>query len=75
MVETSQGVDLVIDLKTAHMTIKEIAAINYAIVNKALMKYPIFKFNTLRSYFPNVSSTRQFITDDEYLGACLLYTS
>lgn len=36
MVETSQGVDLVIDLKTAHMTIKEIAAINYAIVNKAL---------------------------------------
>ena len=69
MVETSQGVDLVIDLKTAHMTIKEIAAINYAIVNKALMKYPIFKFNTLRSYYPNVSSTRQFITDDEYLGA------
>lgn len=69
MAETSQDVDLVIDLKTAHMTIKEIAAINYAIVNKALMKYPIFKFNTLRSYFPNVMSTRQFITDDEYLGA------
>ena len=68
MVETSQGVDPVIELKTAHMTIKEIAAINYAIVNKALMKYPIFKFNTLRSYFPNVTSTRQFITGDEYLG-------
>ena len=51
------------------MTIKEIASINYAIVNKALMKYPIFKFNTLHSYFPNVTSTRQFITDDEYLGA------
>ena len=68
MIETSQSVDPVIDLKTAHMTIKEIAAVNYAIVNKALMKYPVFKFNTLRSYFPNVSSTRQFITDDEYLG-------
>ena len=68
MVETSKGVDLVVELKTAHMTIKEIAAINYAVVNKALMKYPIFKFNTLRSYFPNVTSTRQFITDDEYLG-------
>ena len=69
MLETAKGVDLVIELKTAHMTIKEIAAINYAIVNKVLMKYPIYKFNTLRSYFPNVTSTRQFITDDEYLGA------
>lgn len=69
MVETSHGIDLVIELKTAHMTIKEIATINYAIVNKALMKYPIFKFNTLRSYFPNVTSTRQFVMDDEYLGA------
>ena len=69
MIETSQGVDLVFDLKTVHMTIGEIAAINYAVVNKAIMKYPIFKFNTLRSYFPNVTSTRQFITDNEYLGA------
>ena len=69
MVETSQGVDLAFDLKTVHMTIGDIAAINYAVVNKALMKYPIFKFNTLHSYFPNVTSTRQFITDGEYLGA------
>lgn len=69
MVEDVQGADTAFDLNTVHMTIKEIAAINYAIVNKALMKYPIFKFNTLRSYFPNVTSTRQFITDDEYLGA------
>jgi methylase len=56
------------DLKTAHMTIGQIATINYAIVNKALMKYPIFKFNMLRLYFPNVTSTRQFITDRAYLG-------
>jgi len=69
MIETAHGVDLTVSLQTAHTTIKEIAAINYAIVNKALMKYPIFKFNTLHSYFPNVKSTRQFITDDEYLGA------
>lgn len=33
------------------------------------MKYPVFKFNTLKSYFPNVKSTRQFITADEYLGS------
>ncbi len=61
--------DAHIELKTAHLTIKEIAAINYAVVNKALMKFPIYKFNTLRSYFPNVISTRQFITEDEYLGS------
>ena len=69
MIETSQGVDMTVEMKTAHVTIKEIAEINYAIVNKALMKYPIFKFNTLQSYFPNVSSTRQFIMDEEYLGS------
>jgi len=53
---------------TSSKTIKEIATINYAIVNKALMKYPIYKFNTLKSYFPNLKSTSQFITSDEYLG-------
>lgn len=69
MMETSHSSDSVLNLKTSHMTIKEIAAINYAVVNKALMRYSIFKFNTLRSHFPNISSTRQFITDDNYLGA------
>lgn len=57
-----------VKLKTAHMTIGEIAATNYSIVNKALMKFPVLKFNTLKSYFPNITSTRQFITDKEYLG-------
>lgn len=69
MTEDSGTKDTHVELKTAHMTIREIAAINYAVVNKALIKYPIYKFNTLRSYFPNVASTRQFITDDEYLGS------
>jgi len=68
MDESTLGADSKVDLKTSHMTIKEIAGINYAIVNKALMKYPIFKFNTLKSYFPNLKSTREFITSDEYLG-------
>lgn len=69
MTENSRDADSAVDVKTAHTTVKDIAAVNYAIVNKALTKYPIFKFNTLRSYFPNLASTRQFITDDEYLGA------
>lgn len=56
------------NLHTRHYTIKQISDINYAIVNKALMKFPIFAFNTLKSYFPNLSSTREFITSDNYLG-------
>ncbi len=55
-------------IKPKEVTFKEIAEINYAIVNKALMKYPVFKFNTLKSYFPNLRSIRQFIVDGAYLG-------
>lgn len=57
-----------VDLKTTHTTIREIASINYAIVNKVLMKFPIYKFSTLKSYFPNITSTREFIMKDDYLG-------
>lgn len=49
-------------------TVSEIAQINYAIVHKALCKYIVFKFNTLKSYFPNLKSTREFITSPNYLG-------
>ena len=55
-------------LATSHLTIGEIAAIQYAAVNKALMKYPVFRFSALKKRFPALSSTRQFITDPEYLG-------
>ena len=69
MEEGARSSDTEADLKTAHLTIREIAAINYAIVNKALTKYPVYKFHVLHSYFPNLKSTRQFIMDDAYLGA------
>ena len=49
-------------------TIGDIAKINYAIVNKALAKIPVYKFNTLKSRFPNLKSTREFITSESYLG-------
>lgn len=61
--------NIAIELKTARLSIGEIADKNYAIVNKALMKYPIFKFNTLKSYFPNIRSTREFITNSDYLAS------
>lgn len=54
---------------TYRTDIKTIADMNYAIVHKALCKYSVFKFNTLKSYFPNLKSTREFITSPNYLGA------
>ena len=50
------------------ITINEIASINYAIVYKALCKYNVFKFNVLKSYFPNLKSTKEFVYDANYLG-------
>jgi type III restriction enzyme len=33
-----------------------------------LAKSPVYRFNTLKSRFPNLKSTREFITDNNYLG-------
>lgn len=49
-------------------TISNIANINYAIIYKALCKYGVFKFNVLKSYFPNLKSTKEFVFDENYLG-------
>lgn len=49
-------------------TISKIAEVNYAIVHKAICKYNVLKFNTLKSYFPNLKSTREFIFSPDYLG-------
>ena len=53
---------------TYRTTIGDIAKINYNIVHKAVCKYNVLKFNILRSYFPNLKSTREFIEDDNYMG-------
>lgn len=58
----------VIETYTYRTNIKKIADLNYAIVHKALCKYNIFKFNTLQNYFPNLKSTKEFITSEKYLG-------
>ena len=53
---------------TKHTSFAEIARINYSIVHRALRKYDVFKFNRLKSYFPQLKSINQFIFDDKYLG-------
>ena len=56
------------DFHTTRVTLGQIAAKNYAAVNKALMKFPVYKFATLKKRFKNLQSTRQFITDEKFLG-------
>lgn len=68
IMEVGSSADNTVKTYTKHTTVADIAAINYAIVHKAVCQYPILKFNTLQSYFPNLKSTREFITDSKYLG-------
>ena len=56
------------NLKTVQMTVAEIAAVNYNIVHSALRKYPAYKFNSLKSHYPQITSMREFIMSDKYLG-------
>lgn len=58
---------------TYRTTIGDIADINYAIVYKALCKYSVFKFNVLKSCFPNLKSTKEFVYDKNYLGYIRLH--
>ena len=61
-------IEKVVATYTYRTNIKKIADMNYAIVHKALCKYNVFKFNSLQSYFPNLKSTKEFITNEKYLG-------
>lgn len=62
------GSDTKVTLYPNTITVAEVADYNYAILIKALQKYDIYKFSTLKCYFPNLKSTREFITSDLYLG-------
>ncbi len=59
-------------LHTCRTTFSQIAGMNYAIVNKALCKFGVFKFDRLKERFPNLRSTREFIESEEYLGGIRL---
>lgn len=57
-----------VETYSIQMTFNEIAKVNYSIVNRALRQFDVFKFNTLKSYFPNIKSTYEFVTSESYLG-------
>lgn len=57
-----------ISFHTVRKTVKEIAAKNFAIVSKALRKFPVYKFSNLKKIYPALESVRNFVTDEKYLG-------
>lgn len=42
--------------------------IPFNITDSAMANFEIMKFNTLKSYFPNLRSKKEFLQDDNYLG-------
>ena len=69
MLEKVETTNSAVPLYNTIFTVGQIASMNYAIVNKAIRKYPALCFNKLQTYFPNLKSTRSFIYDENYLGA------
>ena len=66
--ETSEVTEQNVTTYQSVYAISDIAEISYAVVHKALCQYNIYKFNVLKSYYPNIKSTYEFITSKEYLG-------
>ncbi len=50
----------------------EIAAANYSLLHKALRAYPELRFSRLKTLFPQLRSSRQFLQDPRYLGGVRL---
>ena len=59
-------------LSAFRTTFGGLAEQNYAIVRKALARRPTFQFDALKRRFPQLASTRMFVTDSRYLGAVWL---
>ena len=55
-------------LKIHEKSIKQISKMNFPLVRKVIMKYPPLSFDKLKIKYPNLKSTREFITSDNYLG-------
>lgn len=50
------------------ITVAEIAKFNYSLPIAVLRRIDVFKFSTLKNYFPNLRSIREFVLSDAYLG-------
>lgn len=51
-----------------YTTLKQLKEINYRILNKAIRQFPIMQFSNLKQKYKNLKTTREFLTDSNYLG-------
>lgn len=49
-------------------TVSKYSRSNYPVVYKALRQYPIFRFDRIHGYYPNLTSINEFIFSDAYAG-------
>lgn len=73
LLEENSAVEANIENFLYRTTIKDISDTNYSIVLKALAKFPVFKFNILKGYFPRLKSTKEFVCDNNYLGGIKIH--
>lgn len=66
--ETISGRNIEEKLNEFIYSIAELCNCNYNLVHSAFRCFNIFEFNTLKSYFPKLKSTQEFLTSDKYLG-------
>ena len=58
-----------VNMNKKEFSISDIYNYNKNLVLSSLRKFPIYKFNSLKSYFPNLESIEEFVTSDSYLGS------
>ena len=57
-----------VELRRMRLKFENAAGKNYSVIHSALSKYPVFRFDRLSLKFEGLSSTREFITSEKYLG-------
>ncbi len=58
-----------VNMNKKEFSISDIYNYNKNLVLSSLRKFPIYKFNSLKSYFPNLESIEEFVTSNSYLGS------
>lgn len=68
----NESTDKKVAVYSTRVSFSEIAELNYSIVHRALRQFNIYKFNVLQKYYPSLKSTKEFITDKNWLGDIII---
>ena len=65
VLDDSSSVQQIVEADQRNVPVRDIPV---HIVKSAISRNPFFAFKSLKTYFPHIKSTREFIEADEYLG-------